>query len=33
VRKLIEQVRDPHDYVCTTHISARFVERDSVAQI
>jgi LacI family transcriptional regulator/LacI family purine nucleotide synthesis repressor len=33
VRKLIEQVRDPHDYVCTTHISARFVERDSVAQV
>ena len=33
VRKLIEQVRDPHDYVCTTHISARFIERDSVAQI
>lgn len=30
VQKLITQVKHPHDYTCTTHISTTFVERDSV---
>lgn len=30
VEKLITQVKHPHDYTCTTHISTTFVERGSV---
>lgn len=33
VQKLMDQLRNPHDYVCTTHISTSFVERDSVRSL
>lgn len=32
VQKLIEQVKNPHEFTCTTHISTTFVERDSVCE-
>jgi len=32
VRKLIEQVKHPQPYTCTTHISTTFIERDSVCE-
>ena len=33
VRKLIEQVEQPTEYTCVTHLSTRFVERESVRSL
>ncbi len=33
VRRLIDQIREPRDYTCVTHLSTTFVERQSVKSL